>query len=142
MQTWVSVLQACVPILVALVGIIPTIISNRKKTDATLKQMQDSIAAMQGTLDAHIKEDDDERARSQRYRILMFYDEMCENKSHSESHFEDILEDIDEYEKYCDLHPDFKNNRGKVAMEYITEVYKKLKKSGGFLTHIEKGEET
>lgn len=142
MQTWVSVLQACVPILVALVGIIPTIISNRKKTDATLKQMQDSIAAMQGTLDSHIKEDEDEKARSQRYRILMFYDEMCENKSHSESHFEDILEDIDEYEKYCDLHPDFKNNRGKVAMEYITEVYKKLKKSGGFLTHIDKGEES
>lgn len=141
MQTWVSVLQACVPILVALVGIIPTIISNRKKTDATLKQTQDSIAAMQRTLDAHIKEDDDERARSQRYRILMFYDEMCENKSHSESHFEDILEDIDEYEKYCDLHPGFKNNRGKVAMEYITEVYKKLKKSGGFLTHIDKEEE-
>lgn len=141
MQTWVSVLQACVPILVALVGIIPTIISNRKKTDATLKQTQDSIAAMQRTLDAHIKEDEDEKARSQRYRILMFYDEMCENKSHSESHFEDILEDIDEYEKYCDSHPDFKNNRGKVAMEYITEVYRKLKKSGGFLTHIEKGEE-
>ena len=30
-MNWISVLEACVPILVALVGIIPTIISNRKR---------------------------------------------------------------------------------------------------------------
>lgn len=125
-MNWISVIQACAPILVALVGIIPTIISNRKKTEDTIKQVQN-------TLNAHIREDENERARNQRYRILRFYDEICEGRRHSESHFEDILDDISDYEKYCSKHTDFRNNRGQIAMQQIQEVYKKIKREGGFL---------
>ena len=143
-----GVLTACAPVLVALVGIIPTVISNRKKTDASIrasneemmKQINETkkqVAGVQSTLDAHIREDEDEKARSQRYRILRFYDEMCEHRKHSESHFEDILDDIDDYERYCIEHPDFRNNRGKVAMEHIKSAYGIIKSSGGFLTHDE-----
>jgi len=146
MEWFKSILTVCVPILVALVGIIPTVISNRKKTqesiDASNKErekqdakMTERMEKMQTTLDNHIREDEDERARNKRYRILRFYDEMCENRDHSESHFEDILDDIDEYEKYCETHPEFKNNRGRVAMEHIKESYAKIKSRGGFLTH-------
>lgn len=130
MDNWISVLQACVPILVALVGIIPTIISNRKKT-------QGSIETLQKTLENHIKEDEDERARNQRYRILRFYDEICEGRRHSESHFEDILDDISDYEKYCSKHPDFKNSRGAIAMYEIEQTYKTLKSKGKFLVQKE-----
>lgn len=141
-----SILTVCVPVMVALVGIIPTIISNRKKTEESIKASNDEtkkqlaetkkqIEDMQSTLDAHVREDEDERARNQRYRILRFYDEMCEHRKHSESHFEDILDDIDDYEKYCETHPQFRNNRGKVAMEHIKAAYGKIKLSGGFLTH-------
>lgn len=132
-EDWVKILTACGPVIISLIGLIPTIISNRKKT-------QESIEKVQKTLDDHIKEDEDARARSQRYRILRFYDEMCEHKKHSESHFEDILDDIDKYEIYCKAHPDFKNNRGEAAMAYIKQTYAKLKASGGFLTHTNKGE--
>ena len=127
---WVSVLTACVPILVALVGIIPTIISNRKKT-------QDDIEKLQKTLNGHIREDEDDRARNQRYRILRFYDEICEGRRHSESHFEDILDDISNYEKYCKTHKDFKNSRGAIAMKEIEETYRKIKSKGGFLNSKE-----
>lgn len=123
---WIEVLKACVPILVALVGIIPTIISNRKKT-------QTDIATLQKTLDNHIKEDENEKARNQRYRILRFFDEICEGRRHSESHFEDILDDIADYELYCAKHPDFRNNRGTIAMQEIQDTYKKVKSKGGFL---------
>ena len=130
-SAWVTILQACVPILVALVGIVPTIVSNRKET-------QKSIEALQKTLNDHIKEDENQNAKTKRYRILRFYDELCEGKVHSESHFEDIIEDIDEYEAYCEKHKDdFKNNRGQDAMKYIKEVFNKLKTSGKFLMHKE-----
>lgn len=132
-MNWISVIQACAPILVALVGIIPTIISNRKKTEDAIKQTEDTIKQVQKTLDAHIREDENERARNQRYRILRFYDEICENRRHSESHYEDILDDISEYEAYCIKHPDFRNNRGVIAMQQIQEVYKKIKSEGQFL---------
>lgn len=132
-MNWLAVLQACVPILVALVGIIPTIVSNRKKTDEALKTTQASIQKLQNTLNAHIKEDENEKARNQRYRILRFYDEVCAGQKHSESHYEDILDDISEYEQYCARHPDFKNSRGVIAMQEIEQTYKKIKSKGGFL---------
>ena len=140
MLEWVEkILVACSPVLVALVGIIPTVISNRKKTQESIKAsneaMEKSVEKVQTTLDKHIREDEDEKARNQRYRILRFYDEMCEHRKHSESHFEDILDDIDDYEKYCEGHPQFRNNRGRVAMEHIKAAYGKIKISGGFLTH-------
>ena len=157
MATIINLLSVFVPILVALVGIIPTIISNRKKTEQSIKEMQDAnkkemekslegikssqeaakrdMERMQATLDNHIREDEDAKARTQRYRILLFYDEMCEKRDHSESHFEDILEDIDDYERYCETHPGFRNNRGTAAMTYIKTKYAKIKSSGGFLTH-------
>lgn len=139
---WLSALiPAVASVLVALLGIIPTIIGNRKKTQKTIEEttqaMERNVQKVQTTLDNHIKEDEDERARNQRYRILRFYDEMCQHQKHSESHFEDILDDIDNYEKYCDTHPDFRNNRGRVAMHYIKEEYGRIKSSGGFLTHEE-----
>lgn len=80
---WITILQACVPILVAIVGIVPTIVSNRKKT-------QKSIDELQSTLNNHIKEDEVQTAKNKRYRILRFYDELCEGKEHSESHFADF----------------------------------------------------
>ena len=131
-MSWVTLIQACAPILVALVGIIPTIITNRKKTQADIEKVQ-------STLDAHIKEDEAERARNQRYRILRFYDELCEGRLHSESHFEDIIDDCSDYTKYTATHPDFKNNRGEIAMSEIEETYRRIKAKGGFL--VQKGEE-
>jgi len=141
----VGILTACAPVLVALVGIIPTVISNRKKTQETLeqnrKETKEQLDRVQRTLDNHIKEDEDDKARNQRYRILRFYDEMCEHRRHSESHFEDILDDIDDYEEYCNRHPDFRNSRGHIAMKNIQATYDKLKANDGFLTHEKDKEE-
>lgn len=155
----IGLVTAVVPFLVAIVTIIPTIISNRKKTQESIEAMQkkttESIEKMQtemeknnkevnGKVDvvakqltAHIRENEDDNAKQTRARILDFYDEVCEGKIHSESHFEDILDDIDDYEKYTEEHKDFKNSRGKAAMQYIRDVYHKVKEKGGFLVHKE-----
>ena len=144
--TWIMTLQACVPILVALVGIIPTIVANRKKTQSSIDEMQNkliedinqtktAVKNVQTKMDEHLTEEEEHRAKQARYRILRFYDELCEGRRHSESHFEDILDDVDFYENYAVSHPGFKNRRGKEAMEYIRETYHKVKTKGGFLTH-------
>lgn len=145
-ENWVKILTACAPILVALVTIIPTIISNRKKTQESITQMKadlsgeiaatkKDITSMQESFDDHVVEYEQNKAKQARYRILRFYDEICEGRLHSESHFEDVLDDIDFYETFCSTHKDFKNNRGTAAMEYIKATYAKVKAKGGFLTH-------
>lgn len=122
------------PIVIALVGIIPTIIGNRKKTEEKIQSVVNDVKKVQDTLNAHIKEDEENNARNRRYRILRFNDEICEGRlKHSESHFEDILEDCDEYQKYCELHRDtFKNHRGGSAMKNIQNTYDTLKAKGAF----------
>lgn len=147
-----EIITACAPILVALIAIIPTILSSGKKTresvqaqnEATQAQNeanQAQMAGIQSTLEAHIREDEDDKARNARYRILRFYDEICEGRRHSESHFEDILEDIDRYERYCAAHPGFRNSRGSLAMRNIQSTYERLKIEGKFLAHEKDKEE-
>lgn len=133
----IEIIKACAPIFVALIGIIPAILSNGKKTrdsvQAQNQATQANVAEVKTILNAHIKEDEDDKARNARYRILRFYDELCEGRRHSESHFEDILDDIDRYERYCHNHPDYKNSRGQVAMRNIKLTYERLKTEGKFL---------
>ena len=137
---WLTVLLTVIGnIVVALVAIIPTIITNRKKTQDSIKASNEAIDKridkMQESFNNHVKDYEAAKASSQRYRILRFYDEVCSGQKHSESHFEDILDDIDSYETYCDKHKEYKNNRGHVAMQYIRDTYAKVKAKGGFLTH-------
>ena len=145
-ENWVTILQACVPILVAIVGIVPTVVANRKKTQKSIEDMttqivedvnsaKKAVADIETKLDEHLTEEEVHRAKQARYRILRFYDEVCAGQWHSESHYEDVLDDVDFYEAYCEKHPDFKNSRGKIAMEFLREDYKNCKAEGRFLTH-------
>lgn len=141
----VEVINALASIAVALIAIIPTILSSGRKTRESVQEQnkanQAQMAGIQSTLEAHIREDEDDKARNARYRILRFYDEICEGRRHSESHFEDILEDIDRYERYCAAHPGFRNSRGSLAMRNIQSTYERLKIEGKFLAHEKDKEE-
>ena len=62
MEQWAAILTACAPVLVALVGIIPTVISNGRKTresvSNTTQEIEKQVSKLQKTLDEHISEDD------------------------------------------------------------------------------------
>lgn len=61
-----------------------------------------------------------------RLTILTFGDELQYNREEaSREHFDQIMKVIDEYEDYCDTHPDFPNNKCLMTIQYIKEVYRK-----------------
>lgn len=72
-------------------------------------------------------------AVTSRYRILRFDDEILHEIRHSKEHFDQILLDIDVYEKFCDIHPDFKNNLAVMAIKHIKEIYQKCSRENSFL---------
>ena len=84
------------------------------------------------------KEEELERVRQARQRILRFSDEILFEQRHSKEHFDEILEDIDVYEKYCHEHTDYENNRAELAIATIREVYKRCLQTHDFLTHTKK----
>lgn len=79
------------------------------------------------------KEVAESSAVTSRYRILRFDDEILHDIKHSKEHFDQILLDIDVYEKFCDEHPDFKNNLAVMAIRHIKSVYEKCSRENSFL---------
>ena len=65
-----------------------------------------------------------------RTHILRFDDELINGIDHSKEYFSQQLQDIDTYEAYCKLHPDFKNNYAVIASEHIKKVYTELLDKG------------
>lgn len=76
---------------------------------------------------------DERNAISCRVRILQFGDEVRRGMKHSQENFDQVLSDIDDYERYCNSHPEFKNNKTVAAKEKILKVYSERMDNNDFL---------
>lgn len=76
---------------------------------------------------------DENEAKNARYRIIRFDDEIRHDKRHTEEHFNQIMDDITDYERYCREHPDFPNSKAVSAIEKIKKTYEKCKDQNSFL---------
>ncbi len=72
-------------------------------------------------------------AEDARNHILRFGDEIKNKVRHSEEYFNQILDDITKYERYCNEHRDFQNARTVETTEIIKRVYKKCYEENDFL---------
>lgn len=93
-------------------------------------------------LDGHITMDDCRTADSRRAQILHFNNELLRPINHTKEEFIEILAKIDEYERYCEEHPEYPNNRAVLAIENIREVYKERLKKRDFLQESRPKNET
>ena len=78
---------------------------------------------------------DENSASICRTRILRFGDELIHEKAryHTKEHFDQIMEDIDTYEKYCQCHPFYKNNKAVSTIKLIEKTYQHCMDEGSFL---------
>ena len=72
-------------------------------------------------------------AKTARYRILRFDDEIRHKTRHSKEHFDQIIEDVDTYERYCRDHPRFPNGKAVSAIDNVKRTYEKCKAENSFL---------
>lgn len=98
----------------------------------------ENVKRLSQDLDDFKKDVEIERVRQARQRILRFNDEVLFGKRHSKEHFDEILEDIDLYEKYCYEHRNYENNKAVLAIATIREVYKECMQTHDFLTQVKK----
>lgn len=85
-------------------------------------------------LAAHVKVDDERNADEHRARILRFNNELLRDIPHTKEEFIDVLADIDFYERYCDTHKDYKNNRAVHAIANISRAYDDRLRKHDFLS--------
>lgn len=101
-----------------------------KAINADISGRLDEIGAK---LDEHIETDGRRAADSCRAQILHFNNELLRPIYHTKEEFVEVLVKIDEYERYCDEHEDYPNNRAVLAIENIREVYRERLKKRDFL---------
>lgn len=97
------------------------------------KELVDDVNSIKDTLDKHIATDDERYAKQRRLRILRFNDEVLQQKKHTKEHFDEILDDITEYELYCKDHPNYLNNKAVMAIRNIENVYADCLSKNSFL---------
>lgn len=96
------------------------------------------VAELKKDLDEFKRESELERVRQARQRILRFNDEILFEKRHSKEHFDEILDDITVYERYCREHKEYENNKAVLAISTIKEVYQECMDTHDFLTYNKK----
>lgn len=102
-----------------LLDLISFFVSRKDKKDSYMEAV-DGIRKDVGKLAGEIAED---RATNARIRILRFSDEVRHGVRHSKESFDQTNLDIDTYRRYCDDHPEYKNNRAVMAIANIERVY-------------------
>lgn len=97
----------------------------------------DTVAAQQlenkRLLDLHIADDAAKTADRRRARILHFNNELLRNIPHAKEEFVEILQEIDKYNAYCRLNPDYPNSRAVHAIANIERVYDERLQKRDFL---------
>lgn len=103
----------------ALWDFIKFIITRKDKKQASNNDLRKAIETLSDKVDRN-------QAILARTHILRFDDELLNDIKHSKEYFSQQLQDIDTYESYCQLHPDFKNSYATAAINHIKSTYSKL----------------
>ncbi len=105
----------------------------QKNLTAAIKEIEKSNRDTAERLNGIITLIGENEATMSRYRILRFNDEILHDKKHTKEHFDQILDDITRYEKYCEEHPEYENNKAVLAIANIEAVYRECGKENKFL---------
>lgn len=97
------------------------------------KRLEEKIDRLEQRLEENDARDACNRALAARRRILRFSDEIRKDDRHSLEYFNEVLDDIKVYKMYCKQNKDFVNDKAKMSIEIIEEVYKKCYKEDNFL---------
>ena len=91
------------------------------------------LGQLERRMDRMEEQDEQDKMAAARIRILRFGDECTRGIAHSEEHFNQVLDDINGYECYCNGHPDYKNAKAVLTIARIKEIYTSRMESGDFL---------
>lgn len=96
-------------------------------------ELMEKVDSLEKKVEKMDQEEQLQRAKDARTRVLRFGDELLHDVRHTKEHFDDVLRDITYYENYCNEHPKFENDQMHITAEHIKETYHKCLKEHSFL---------
>ena len=94
------------------------------KMDANQQELSKKIDNVSGEVKEVSEQLAEHKAVLARTHILRFADEL-RTGTHSREYFEQQLQDIDTYDKYCETHPNFANGLTRMASQFIKDEYRR-----------------
>ena len=96
-----------------------------KSIQSLSEDMKERFDVLDSKIDAVESKTDEYYAVSCRVRILRFEDELQSDIRHSKDAWDQVMSDVDFYEKYTEpgKHPDFKNGQTAATIEHIKNGY-------------------
>lgn len=107
----------------ALWGFIQFLVQRKDNKSDCSKKIIEMIQKLDEKIDKLDGELSERSAISCRVRILKFMDEILEGWSHSKDSYNQVMQDITNYERFCAEHPLFKNHQTVATIEYIKNDY-------------------
>lgn len=84
------------------------------EVDEKIEKVDNKIESLEQDMIQRFRDNEDQAEKKNaiqvRVRILRFGDEISHGVKLSKEHFEQIIQDIDTYEDYCERHPEFENS--------------------------------
>lgn len=91
-----------------------------------IKALDDKISLIESSLQRTQTDD-------MRWKILAFDSELRKEEGHTQEEFIEIISVIDSYEAYCATHPNYKNNKARVAISNIKKNFAKRQELRDYL---------
>lgn len=98
-----------------------------------VKAVKNDLTDVHTELDKMQKNGEKKEADDARNRILRFDDELRVHTKHSKEFFDQILCDVDFYEKFCNTHENYVNSKAESAIKNIRKVYDIVKETNDFI---------
>ena len=109
-----------------------------EKFDEKITELDERSNQRNERLDKKIDKLDDELTErgiiACRVRILKFMDEILEGWEHSKDSYNQVIQDITNYERYCAEHPLFKNHQTVATIAHIKADYQERLEKNNFRT--------
>ena len=116
-----------------LIGLIEFLIRRKDERSDKWSEVLEAIESLKSAVGGIDERFDKENADEARRNILAFDDELRRGMDHSEESYNQILEDMNYYVRYCKSHPDYENNKASNAIHHINDVYQRVKAENKFI---------
>lgn len=110
------------------------LINRHDKQNDKLNTILEKITSLEKKVDELDTKNDEQNAINARIRILRFADDLMDGRERSKESYDQCLEDVDTYEKYCEVHHEFQNGKTVATIAYIRSVYAKRLEGHDFIT--------
>ena len=128
----ITVIGAVTLIQVAPVRIDPWTAAAKWLKKILIGEIETKIDRLSSKVEGLEEQEERNKAVSARSHILRFADELYNGIHHSQEYFIEILSECDQYEAYCNAHPEFRNSRAVTSTQLIKETYRRLMENHGF----------